>query len=128
MMKADGFDAAMIGIAQRCGSEDVIAYDAERCIEIIVEKREMTHDDAMEYFLFNVSGAYVGEGTPIFVWTEMPVLALKTCPECGGEGECVYEVEVPAPMAWRGGWLEERMMECQLCQGTGEVDDCEGEE
>ena len=26
------------------------------------------------------------------------------CPECGGAGECEYEVEVPAPMAWNGGW------------------------
>ena len=50
------------------------------------------------------------------------------CPECGGEGECEYEVEVSAPMAWSGGWLEGRIMECQLCEGTGEVDDCEGEE
>jgi hypothetical protein len=31
-------------------------------------------------------------------------------------------------MAWRGGWLEERMMECQLCEGTGEVNDCEDKE
>ena len=51
------------------------------------------------------------------------------CPECGGEGECEYEVEVSAPMAWNGGWLEGRIMECQLCAGTGEVDeDDEAEE
>lgn len=51
------------------------------------------------------------------------------CPECGGAGECEYEVEVPAPMAWSGGWLEGRIMECQLCEGTGEIDeDDEAEE
>ena len=55
---------------------------------------------------------------------------MKTCPECSGAGECEYEVAVPAPMAWNGGWLEERIMECQLCEGTGEVydDDDETEE
>jgi hypothetical protein len=32
-------------------------------------------------------------------------------------------------MAWNGGWLEDRIMECQLCEGTGEVDeDDEAEE
>ena len=72
MMKVDGFDEAIIGIAQRCGSEDVLAYDAEKCVEILVEKDDMTQEEAMDYFLFNVSGAYVGEGTPIFVWTQMP--------------------------------------------------------
>lgn len=48
---------------------------------------------------------------------------MKPCPECGGEGECEYEVAVSAPMAWNGGWLEGRIMECQLCEGSGEVDD-----
>ena len=73
MMKADGFDEAIIGIAQRCGSEDVLAYDAEKCLEILVEKDDMTQEEAMDYFSFNVSGAYVGEGTPIFVWTQRPI-------------------------------------------------------
>lgn len=51
-----------------------------------------------------------------------------TCPECGGEGQCEYEVAVPAPMAWRGGWLEGRMMECELCGGSGEIENEEAEE
>ena len=37
----------------------------------------MTHEDAVEYFSFNVSGAYVGKGTPIFVWTQHPIDALE---------------------------------------------------
>jgi hypothetical protein len=27
----------------------------------------MTYDDAIEYYDFNISSAYIGEGTPIFV-------------------------------------------------------------
>ena len=53
---------------------------------------------------------------------------MTACPSCGGEGRREYEVAVAAPMAWSGGWLEGRIMECQLCEGTGEVDDCEDEE
>jgi hypothetical protein len=26
-------------------------------------------------------------------------------------------------MSWRGGWLEDLMMECELCHGSGELDD-----
>ena len=46
-----------------------------------------------------------------------------TCPECGGEGVAWYEVAVSAPMAWRGGYLSERQMECELCRGSGLVDE-----
>jgi hypothetical protein len=28
-------------------------------------------------------------------------------------------------MAWRGGWLEGRMMECELCGGSGEIENDE---
>lgn len=52
----------------------------------------------------------------------------KPCPECGGEGECEYEFAVPAPMAWNGGWLEGRILECELCGGTGEDEDEAAEE
>jgi hypothetical protein len=31
-------------------------------------------------------------------------------------------------MAWRGGWLEGRMMECELCGGSGEIENEEAEE
>lgn len=46
-----------------------------------------------------------------------------TCPSCGGEGRREYEVAVAAPMAWRGGYLEAKEMECHLCEGSGEVDE-----
>lgn len=62
---ADGFNEAIIGIASRCGSRDTIAYDYEKCIEILM--REMSEEDAYEYMEYNVTGAYVGELTPIFI-------------------------------------------------------------
>ena len=62
---ADGFNEAIIGIASRCGSRDCIAYNYEKCIEILME--EMCEEDAYEWMEFNVVGAYVGELTPIFI-------------------------------------------------------------
>tara|TARA_R100000664_G_C2697390_1_gene99098 strand:- start:299 stop:556 length:258 start_codon:yes stop_codon:yes gene_type:complete len=67
MLKATGFDKAIIGVAERCGSENVIAYDANECIQILIDQG-MTDTEAVEYFNFNVLDAYVGEYTPVFIW------------------------------------------------------------
>ena len=32
MLKADGFDKAFLGVAQRFGQEDIIAYDKDECM------------------------------------------------------------------------------------------------
>jgi len=67
MMKADGFDDAVIGVAERCSHGSVIVYDFDKCVEILMERDGMTDDDAMEHMSYNVTGAYVGEGTPFFL-------------------------------------------------------------
>jgi hypothetical protein len=66
MLKADGFDEAIIGIGSRCGQPDIIVYDVNKCIKILMDQG-MTDEEAMEFFEFNVVGAWVGEETPIFV-------------------------------------------------------------
>lgn len=65
---ADGFEAAIIGVAERCSQPPLVVYDAERCIEILMQRDGMSYDDAHEYFSFNVLGAWVGEHTPLFMW------------------------------------------------------------
>ena len=65
LLFADGFDDAILGVAERIGMEAVVAYSTPKIIEIL--SREMTEDEAVEYFEFNILGAYVGERTPVFV-------------------------------------------------------------
>lgn len=67
MLLADGFGDAIIGVGERSGSDSVVVYDADHCIKILVGDG-MTYDEAQEYFSFNTLGAYVGKGTPMFVW------------------------------------------------------------
>lgn len=62
---ADGFDDAVIGVDY--GSSRLI-YSCKKCIEILIEQEEMTPEDAIEHFQYNVAGAWVGEKTPI--WCE----------------------------------------------------------
>ena len=73
MLKADGFDEAIIG--QACiwrdkGMHNVLVYDAEKMRSILMERNNMDSDEAREFIEFNVEGAYVGVETPIYVWTE----------------------------------------------------------
>ncbi len=63
---ADGFDAAIIGSIGIIPLR--VVYDAERCIELLIENLSCDFDDAREYFEFNCEGAYIGERTPIFVY------------------------------------------------------------
>jgi len=64
---ADGFDQALIGIGRRVGQPSLAIYDRNKCIKILAS--EMGYEDAEEYFEYNVSGAWMGPNTPIFMAT-----------------------------------------------------------
>jgi hypothetical protein len=59
-----GFAEAFIGVATQF-DRVMAVYDRQKCIEILM--RDMSEEDAYEYFEFNVTGAYVGENTPAFI-------------------------------------------------------------
>jgi hypothetical protein len=64
---ADGFEDAFLGVT--CGihpQEECAVYSRKACIEILMSDGT-SYEDAVEYFEFNVAGAYVGERTPIFI-------------------------------------------------------------
>lgn len=63
----DGFDEAIIGMAERINLGPVVAYDIEKILDIMIERDEMTYEEAMEFFDFNIQGAWMGEFTPIYI-------------------------------------------------------------
>ena len=65
MLFADGFDDALVGYIERAGMPSIACYDKYKCVDILAE--DMTYEEALEYFYFNVLGAYVGENTPCFL-------------------------------------------------------------
>lgn len=67
---ADGFDAAVVGIARRCGQPDLAVYSVSKCISILMERDGISYDDAADFFESNVSGAWWGEMTPIWLYDE----------------------------------------------------------
>ena len=69
MLKADGFDEAIIGQGNQFTKSPVLVYDAEKVIDILCKRDGMTDEEALEFFCYNIEGAWVGENTPIFVWS-----------------------------------------------------------
>ena len=66
---ADGFEEAIIGICRRYGQVPLATYDYEKCIEILMKRDGMSYEGAVEFFDYNVLGAWVGEGTPVYIQT-----------------------------------------------------------
>lgn len=78
----DGFDDAILGIAERTNLGPIVAYDEQKIIDILTEQMEPEVDDlidedeshvkigmAFEYYNYNIKGAWVGENTPIIITT-----------------------------------------------------------
>jgi hypothetical protein len=65
-MLATGFEEAIIGLDTSAEIFRVV-YDIDKIIEILMERDEMTEEDALEHFSYNIQGSYVGKGTPIYV-------------------------------------------------------------
>ena len=63
---ADGFEDALVSYGTRF-VHGVAVYSTSKCLDILMERDGMTDEEAMEYFTFNVTGAYVGENTPVFL-------------------------------------------------------------
>jgi len=60
---ADGFDDAIIGVDEENGK---VVYDIDEIINILIQE-DMTEEEAVEYYYYNIVGSYVGEKTPIFI-------------------------------------------------------------
>ena len=63
----DGFEEALIGIAEQYHSPAIAIYDRGKVIEILVQTKDMSYEDAEEYFNYNIFHAWVGEQTPMFL-------------------------------------------------------------
>jgi len=68
-LKADGYDDAILGVVwgQWNDERDRLAYDTEEILNILQKRDGMTHEEASEFFEFNIAGSYVGKQTPLFI-------------------------------------------------------------
>ena len=64
LLTLDGFDEAILGVVERLGLQ-AICYDRNKIISILM--RDMNEEEAVEYFEYNILGAYMGESTPVYL-------------------------------------------------------------
>jgi|TARA_B110000211_G_scaffold176582_2_gene199537 hypothetical protein len=67
MLTADGLDAAILGVGERCGQPDIVAYDVAKIIEILMDRDGMSYEEAFEFYEHNIAGAWHGDQTPLWV-------------------------------------------------------------
>jgi len=67
LVKADGFEDAIIGVGGRINMPEVLIYSYNKCVKILMKRDNFTHEEAIEWMDYNVVGSWVGETTPIFV-------------------------------------------------------------
>jgi hypothetical protein len=63
---SDGYDNAVIGIS----TDGRLVYSVEKMIDITVRDGEMNKVDATEWLEYNTFNVYIGEMTPIWVYTK----------------------------------------------------------
>ena len=63
---ADGYDDAFIGVAERFGY-DCAVYDLDKVLKTLQGNGDMTKEEALEFYEFNIGGDFVGESTPVFM-------------------------------------------------------------
>ena len=73
ILKIDGFDNAIIGVQE--GIQPRLVYDLWKIVDVLTE--DMSEEDALDYIAYNITGAYVGESTPVIVDTEKTLEQIK---------------------------------------------------
>ena len=47
-------------------------YSEEKVLDVLVKRDGMSYEEAMEFFAFNIRGAYMGEQTPMYILSFEP--------------------------------------------------------
>ena len=71
VLKMDGLDDAVIGLATQANRKPLLIYSYEKIVGILVARDGMSVEEAEEFAAFNTLSAYVGEGTPYILVHEV---------------------------------------------------------
>lgn len=66
MLEPAYFDKAIVGVVTNMNHQ-VVCYDTNKIIKILMKEDKMTEEEAREYFDFNILGSWVGEYTPVYL-------------------------------------------------------------
>ena len=66
-LMADGFEDAWIGFTLNSHHAHVAVYDWAKCVQILMDRDDMSEENAIEFINFNTLDAYVGDDGPLFM-------------------------------------------------------------
>lgn len=67
MLFMDGYDDCIAGVVSRCGNPTIVCYDFDMVIKKLMAEDDMTEEDAMEWYSYNMLGSGMGDMTPCFI-------------------------------------------------------------
>jgi hypothetical protein len=70
LLKIDGHNNAIVGVVNRIDMVDVLCYSWDTVISNLMDGTvsDMTHEEAVEYFDFNIYGSWMGNDNPVFLY------------------------------------------------------------
>jgi len=60
------FDEAILGVIHDF-NRTAVCYSESKIIELLMKEDGMDYDEAIEYYQFNILGAWMGEDTPMYL-------------------------------------------------------------
>jgi hypothetical protein len=67
MIKADGFDNAILGVTALPDGTEVLVYDKRRCVQIIMFTLGFDYNESVGFFEFNIRVPGLGKSAPLYV-------------------------------------------------------------
>jgi hypothetical protein len=67
LLAIEGMNDCIMGVGRRCGKPDVLVYSHAMLVASYV-KQGMTETEAYEWVEFNITGAWLGNKTPIVIY------------------------------------------------------------
>ena len=61
----DGFDECITGIVEEFGNGVRILYSRDKILKSL--QKDMSYEDALEYYYYNIVGGHFGERNPLFL-------------------------------------------------------------
>lgn len=83
----DGFKEALVGHVYQFNRR-LAVYDYYLCVDVLMDRDGMDELDAIEYIEFNVTGAWVGDYTPVFIYGSLSRTGGgQDSPDCAKDNE-----------------------------------------
>ena len=64
---ANGLEEAFLGMAERFGAPMVPVFSYDMCIQILMRDNGWSYDEAIDYFHYNILGAFLSDDQPIYL-------------------------------------------------------------